>query len=84
MCRYDVVRNQYLGFLYHIYLGHQLIFVYIHHKLFLHHFRISISPWLTLLYIYYSLTENGNYTEPAEVIIVSADLIDLNNVLDNY
>lgn len=30
------------------------------------------------------LTENGNYTEPAEVIIVSADLIDLNSVLDNY
>ena len=30
------------------------------------------------------LTENGNYTEPAEDIIVSADLIDLNNVLDNY
>lgn len=30
------------------------------------------------------LTENGNYTEPAKAIIVSADLIDLNTVLDNY
>lgn len=30
------------------------------------------------------LTENGNYTEPAKVIIVSADIIDLNTILDNY
>ena len=30
------------------------------------------------------LTENGNYTEPARVVIVSADLIDLNTILDNY
>ena len=30
------------------------------------------------------LTENGNYTEPAKVVIVSADLIDLNTILDNY
>ena len=30
------------------------------------------------------LTENGNYTEPAKFVIVSADLIDLNSVLDNY
>lgn len=30
------------------------------------------------------LTENGNYTEPAKVIIVSADIIDLNLILDNY
>jgi len=30
------------------------------------------------------LTDNGNYTEPAKVIIVSADLIDLNTILDNY
>lgn len=30
------------------------------------------------------LTENGNYTEPAKVIIVSADIIDLNSILDNY
>ena len=30
------------------------------------------------------LTENGNYTEPAKAVIVSADLIDLNTILDNY
>lgn len=30
------------------------------------------------------LTENGNYTEPAKVVIVSADIIDLNTILDNY
>ena len=30
------------------------------------------------------LTENGNYTEQAQAVIVSADLIDLNTVLDNY
>lgn len=30
------------------------------------------------------LTENGNYTEPAKIIIVSADIIDLNLILDNY
>ena len=30
------------------------------------------------------LTDNGNYSEPAKVIIVSADLIDLNTILDNY
>ncbi|MBQ8452017.1 MAG: CBS domain-containing protein [Clostridia bacterium] len=30
------------------------------------------------------LTENGNYTEPAKAVVVSVDLIDLNNVLDNY
>lgn len=30
------------------------------------------------------LTENGNYTEPAKVVIVSSDLIDLNTILDNY
>lgn len=30
------------------------------------------------------LTENGNYSEPAKLVIVSADLIDLNTILDNY
>ena len=30
------------------------------------------------------LTDNGNYSEPAKVIIVCADLIDLNTILDNY
>ena len=30
------------------------------------------------------LTENGNYSEPAKVVIVSADIIDLNSILDNY
>lgn len=30
------------------------------------------------------LTENGNYTEKAKVVIVSADVIDLNTILDNY
>ena len=30
------------------------------------------------------LTENGNYTEPAKAVIVSADIIDLNTILDNY
>lgn len=30
------------------------------------------------------LTENGNYTERAKVVIVSADVIDLNTILDNY
>lgn len=30
------------------------------------------------------LTENGNYTEPAKMVIVTADTIDLNNILDNY
>ena len=30
------------------------------------------------------LTENGNYSEPAQMVIVSADVIDLNTVLDNY
>lgn len=30
------------------------------------------------------LTENGNYSEPAQMVIVSADLIDLNTILDNY
>lgn len=30
------------------------------------------------------LTENGNYDEPAKAIVVSADLIDLNSILDNY
>ncbi len=30
------------------------------------------------------LTEKGNYDEPAKAIVVSADLIDLNTVLDNY
>ncbi len=30
------------------------------------------------------LTENGNYTEPAQAVIVSADVIDLNAILDNY
>ena len=30
------------------------------------------------------LTENGDYTEPAKVVIVSADIIDLNTILDNY
>ena len=30
------------------------------------------------------LTENGNYTEPAKAVIVSADNIDLNTILDNY
>ncbi len=30
------------------------------------------------------LTENGNYTEPPKAVIVSADIIDLNSILDNY
>ena len=30
------------------------------------------------------LTENGNYTEPAKMVIVTADIIDLNTILDNY
>lgn len=30
------------------------------------------------------LTENGNFDEPARAVIVSADLIDLNTILDNY
>ena len=30
------------------------------------------------------LTENGNYTEQAKVIVVGADIIDLNSILDNY
>ncbi len=30
------------------------------------------------------LTENGNYTEKPKAVIVSADLIDLNTILDNY
>ena len=30
------------------------------------------------------LTENGNYTEPAKMVIVTADTIDLNTILDNY
>jgi len=30
------------------------------------------------------LTENGNYTEPAKMVIVTADTIDLNSILDNY
>jgi predicted transcriptional regulator len=30
------------------------------------------------------LTENGNYSEPAKAVIVSADIIDLNSILDNY
>lgn len=30
------------------------------------------------------LTDNGNYTEPAKAVIVSADIIDLNTILDNY
>lgn len=30
------------------------------------------------------LTENGNYSEPAKMVIVTADTIDLNNILDNY
>ena len=30
------------------------------------------------------LTENGNFNEPARAVLVSADLIDLNNILDNY
>lgn len=30
------------------------------------------------------LTEMGNYDEPAKAIVVSADLIDLNSILDNY
>lgn len=30
------------------------------------------------------LTENGNFNEPAIAVLVSADLIDLNTILDNY
>ena len=30
------------------------------------------------------LTENGNFNEPAKAVLVSADLIDLNTILDNY
>lgn len=30
------------------------------------------------------LTENGNFNEPARAVLVSADLIDLNTILDNY
>lgn len=30
------------------------------------------------------LTENGNFDEPARAVLVSADLIDLNTILDNY
>lgn len=30
------------------------------------------------------LTDGGNFDEPAKAIVVSADIIDLNNVLDNY
>ena len=30
------------------------------------------------------LTENGNFNEPAKAVLVSADLIDLNSILDNY
>lgn len=30
------------------------------------------------------LTENGNYTEPAKLVVVTADTIDLNAILDNY
>ncbi len=30
------------------------------------------------------LTENGNYSEPAKAVVVSADIIDLNSILDNY
>lgn len=30
------------------------------------------------------LTEGGNFDEPPKAIVVSADIIDLNNVLDNY
>lgn len=30
------------------------------------------------------LTEGGNFDEPAKAIVVSADIIDLNSVLDNY
>lgn len=30
------------------------------------------------------LTENGNFNEPAQAVLVSADLIDLNTILDNY
>lgn len=30
------------------------------------------------------LTENGNFDEPAQAVLVSADLIDLNTILDNY
>ena len=30
------------------------------------------------------LTENGNYSEHAKMVIVTADTIDLNNILDNY
>ena len=30
------------------------------------------------------LTENGNYTEPAKMVVVTADTIDLNSILDNY
>ena len=30
------------------------------------------------------LTENGNYNEPPIAVVVSADIIDLNKILDNY
>ena len=30
------------------------------------------------------LTENGNYSEPPKAVVVSADIIDLNKILDNY
>lgn len=30
------------------------------------------------------LTDNGNFNEPAKAVLVSADLIDLNTILDNY
>ena len=30
------------------------------------------------------LTENGNYSEAVRAVVVSADLIDLNSILDNY
>lgn len=30
------------------------------------------------------LTENGNFNAPAKAVLVSADLIDLNTILDNY
>ncbi len=30
------------------------------------------------------LTENGNYNEPPKAVVVNADIIDLNKILDNY
>lgn len=30
------------------------------------------------------LTENGNYNEPPKAVVVSADIIDLNKILENY